>query len=113
MLGFSLLPENVMKMDFDAIFTYAVLWESFDYDIPKKKVIIDKRGKPKKALKTKAFGPSKQKTPEMAPAKRALTKEQEKKMAPTREDASIASSKATPPAPKVPSSVSGFGGEAS
>lgn len=75
MLGFSLFPENVMKMDFDAIVMDATLHESFGYDIPKEKVLLDRMGKPKKAFKSKVAVPSKQKTPGMAPEKKGTEKE--------------------------------------
>jgi hypothetical protein len=49
----------MMKMDFDAIVTDAALQESFGYDIPEENVLLDRRGKPNKALKSKVVRPSK------------------------------------------------------
>jgi hypothetical protein len=74
MLRFSLLPENVLKMDFDTIVMDVALWESFGYDIPEDKFLLDRRGKPKKDPKSNVAESSKQKTPEMALAKWAPTK---------------------------------------
>lgn len=100
---FSLLPENVTKMDFDTIVTDAALQECFSYKILEEKVLLDRRGKLKKALKSKVAGYSKLGTLGMVPAKRVPTK----KIIPTpREDVA-------PVASMVPSFAPGLDDEAS
>lgn len=76
MLKFSLLLENVEKMDYDAIVTNTALRKRFSYNIPEEKIKLDRRGKLKK---TKIAGSSQPTVPGVSSAKKVSKKNEQAK----------------------------------